>query len=147
LLELKAFSSTDRTYSGLPIVNNTCPTRLRVFPSQSMEEEYITNNPLLYTIGSVIIFLFTSCIFVLYDVMVERRQRKVMASARQTSAIVSNLFPSTVRDRLFHSSDDKASLKEYHGLDSWLYASNSGFNISGPIADFYPSATVMFADM
>jgi hypothetical protein len=44
--------------------------------------------------------VFTSLVFLLYDRLVERRQ-KVMSTAVQSSAIVSSLFPSQVRDRLF----------------------------------------------
>jgi hypothetical protein len=47
------------------------------------------------------IFLFTSLVFALYDRGVERRQRMVMTSAERSSTIVSSLFPSTVRDRLY----------------------------------------------
>jgi hypothetical protein len=43
---------------------------------------------------------FTSLVFLLYDRLVERRQKKVMSTAVQSSAIVSSLFPSQVRDRL-----------------------------------------------
>jgi hypothetical protein len=52
-----------------------------------MEEEYTTNSP-FFTVGAVIIFVFTSAVFVL------------MAIAVQTLAIVLSLFPSTVRDWL-----------------------------------------------
>jgi hypothetical protein len=147
LLELEAFLSETRTYSGLPIVNDTCPTRLRLFPSPTVEKEYITNNPLLFTIGSVLIFAFTSLVFLLYDWMVELRQRKVMATAVQTSAIVSSLFPSTVRDRLLFASSANKTVKQNHGIESWFFLHNGGNSESCPIADFYPNATVMFADM
>jgi hypothetical protein len=147
LLELKAFTSAQRSYSGLPLVNDTCPTHLRLYPSQSMEEEYITNSPLLFTVGAVIIFVFTSAVFVLYDWMVEQRQRKVMATAVQTSAIVSSLFPSTVRDRLLFASNDNSTFRQNNGIESWFFTKDIGGGRSRPIADFYPNATVMFADM
>jgi hypothetical protein len=52
-------------------------------------------------VAAVLIFVFTSLVFLLYDRLVERRQKKVMSTAMQSSAIVSSLFPSQVRDRLF----------------------------------------------
>jgi hypothetical protein len=92
----------------------------------------------------VLIFAFTSAVFLLYDWMVEQRQRKVMASAVHTSAIVSSLFPSTVRDRLFKADEDNAAFQQSSGLESFFFTHRSG---SRPIADLYASATVMFADM
>jgi hypothetical protein len=104
----------------------------------------VTNNPIIFTVCAVLIFAFTSAVFMVYDWMVERRQRKVMASAVHTSAIVSSLFPSTVRDRLFKRDDDDAALRQSLVLDSFAFGDTTG---SRPIADLYASATVMFADM
>jgi hypothetical protein len=129
-------------------VNDTCPTHLRLYPSQTMEDDYITSNPMLFTIGAVLIFVFTSATFLLYDWMVERRQQKVMATAAQSSAIVSSLFPSTVLDRLFPSGNGNTeSFKHAHGLESLLFNGFGGGGTSRPIADLYPSSSVMFADM
>jgi hypothetical protein len=44
-------------------------------------------------VAAVLIFVFTSLVFLLYDRLVERRQQKVMSTAMQSSAIVSSLFP------------------------------------------------------
>jgi hypothetical protein len=140
----ETFDKSQSIYSGLPIINDTCPFHLRLYPTAVLEDDYVTNNPIIFTVCAVLIFAFTSAVFLLYDWMVELRQRKVMASAVQTSAIVSSLFPSTVRDRLFKADEDDSNFRQSSGLESFFFTHRSG---SRPIADLYASATVMFADM
>jgi hypothetical protein len=73
---------------------------LRVYPSDVMEDVRHVRSRYLHSGGGAHL-VFTSLVFLLYDRLVERRQKKVMSTAVQSSAIVSSLFPSQVRDRLF----------------------------------------------
>jgi hypothetical protein len=57
---------------------------LRVYPSDVMDE-YVTSDPVIFTVAAVLIFVFTSLVFLLYDRLVERRQKKVMSTAVQFS--------------------------------------------------------------
>jgi hypothetical protein len=107
-----------------------------------MESDYRTRDPVLFTVCTVLIFVFTSAVFLTYDWLVEKRQKTVMSTAVHTSAIVSSLFPSTVRDRLFEADADPAG-----AFQGESYISLGDKVVSRPIADLYPSATVMFADM
>jgi hypothetical protein len=107
-----------------------------------MENDYKTNDPILFTICAVLIFAFTSAVFLVYDRMVEKRQRTVMSTAVQTSTIVTSLFPSTVRERMFETSADHDNM-----IQDEKYISFGDRMVSRPIADLYPHATVMFADM
>jgi hypothetical protein len=141
LLDLTSSATGNSRYSGVPVQNATCPFHLRVFPSQTTKNNSETNQPVLFTVCAVLIFAFTSLIFVCYDWMVERRQKKLMTTAAQSSAIVSSLFPETVRDRLFRTSQDDTQ-------STSTTTKNRKSNVSShPIADFYPHATVLFADM
>jgi signal transduction histidine kinase/FixJ family two-component response regulator len=63
-----------------------------------MENDYLTKNPAAFTVAAVLIFLFTSGVFLLYDVCVERRQRKVMNTAINSTANVS-LLEEKVKER------------------------------------------------
>jgi hypothetical protein len=129
----------------VPVVNDTCPFYLRLYPSQIMENDYKSNDPILFTICAVLIFVFTSAVFLAYDRLVEKRQKTVMTTALHTSAIVSSLFPSTVRGRLFDTDQD-INTGERTNLGESLISFGDKL-VSRPIADLYPSATVMFADM
>jgi signal transduction histidine kinase/ActR/RegA family two-component response regulator len=63
-----------------------------------MEDDYTTKNPATFTVAAVLIFVFTSGVFLLYDVCVERRQRKVMNTAINSTANVS-LLEEKVKER------------------------------------------------
>jgi hypothetical protein len=54
-----------------------CTYRVRVFPTKEMEDAYMTTTPLVFTIILCSTFLLTSLVFVVYDIVVEKRQKKV----------------------------------------------------------------------
>jgi Adenylate and Guanylate cyclase catalytic domain len=125
-----------------------------------LEGAFQTNSPIFFSLAAVSIFAFTSFIFLFYDWWVERRQKKVLGKAIASSDIVSSLFPSTVRDRLFgdsnmhqQSNHESNSNPLKSRMNSYLHdrkksdmnqPSNSS---SPPIADMFPEATVFFADI
>lgn len=100
------------------------------FPTQAMQEEFVTNEPVLYATMAGSIFLFATLVFAAYDWLVVRRQKKIIDRATKTGGIVSSLFPQTVRERLY----DQVDMTESAQSD-------------GTIADFFPSCTVLFIDI
>ena len=80
-----------------------CTYSFYVYPSRELEAAYETKRPVTFTIAVVVIFLEVIAVFVVYDWLVERRQKKVMDSAIRTNAVVNSLFPATVRDRLMEN--------------------------------------------
>jgi CHASE domain len=82
-----------------------CEYDLRIYPSTSLENRYITMKPLWYAFAINIIFVFTALTFLLFDYTVALRQRKITAKAKRTHAIVSSLFPSQVRDQMLHDAE------------------------------------------
>jgi hypothetical protein len=145
LLDLGSFSLERESYTGLPVVNDTCPYYLRLYPSKTMLNDYRSSDPILFTVCAALIFAFTSAVFLVYDRLVEKRQKTVMTTAVHTSAIVSSLFPSTVRERLFENDNDATGNEGPQPGESFVLLGDTV--VSRPIADLYPSATVMFADM
>jgi hypothetical protein len=161
----------DDRYSGLGVkakfasiikhnVSNTtehCEYDMAVYPTATLEETYRTNRPALYTCVVLMVFLFTALVFLLYDILVQRRQDKVMATAKRTNAIVSSLFPSNVRDRILQ---DAAEQAEADVKDKKAFGGGFGRNkfkdvfdednlepgetirqSSKPIADLYPEVS------
>eukprot|EP00934_Nitzschia_sp_Nitz4_P002739 Nitzschia sp. Nitz4//scaffold111_size72815//56756//60609//NITZ4_005798-RA/size72815-snap-gene-0.111-mRNA-1//-1//CDS//3329533204//2729//frame0 len=133
-----------------------CRYRFHVFGSQGLKNEYVNSEPVIFAVVTASVFLFTSIVFLVYDVVVARRQRKVMESANKTSAIVSSLFPRNVRDRLLDDAQRKKTLPTSGsvGMSSRLRVhsvlraeNNHPIESSKPIADLFPSATVMFLDI
>jgi len=145
--------------------NKHCEYDLRIFPSADIEALYRTNKPGLYTAIVVLVFVFTAMVFILYDYLVQRRQDKVMATAKRTNAIVSSLFPSNVRDRILADAKEQAEadieakrsggifgggggagknkLKEF--LDEDIAAKEKQVQAydTKPIADLFPNTTIM----
>ncbi|CAB9505095.1 natriuretic peptide receptor 2 [Seminavis robusta] len=132
-----------------------CRYKLSVYPSQDTEDEYVNNEPIIFTLIVAGVFLFTSLVFILYDWLVARRQRIVMDKAVQSTAIVSSLYPKQVRDRMFEqerndtSKQDnqwRRSVEKESRVDK-LASLNDSIKSDTPIADSYEACTVLFADL
>ena len=149
-----------------------CQYTMRIFPSADFADPYTSNKPVLYTVVVVLVFMCTALAFVLYDHFVQVRQVKVAAVAKQTNAIVASLFPSNVRDRILKDAEMQAQQElDAQGrgdfkfdaaaktqLKTFLDGNESGEGgdpdnhdssvfATKPIADLFPSATIMFADI
>jgi hypothetical protein len=138
---------TSLTFSGVGFDNEYCPFVVRVFPTSEMEDYYVTNKPAYYGLVIVVVFLFATGVFIFYDILVGVRQRKLYKRAEETSAVVNSLFPANVRDRLFPTENEPSQYafkKEKNCLEK---ESAQKRRRSLPIADLFPKATVMFADI
>jgi len=117
-----------------------------------MDAKYLNNDPVIFAVVLALIFIFTAAVFIAYDYAVKRNQRIVMESAVKNSTIVSALFPSTVRDRLYENETKKPKDSMFKGDNPMSALQNSvsgGFieDSGNPVADLYPNCTVLFADV
>lgn len=127
-----------------------CVYRLFVYPTTDYERGHMSNNPWLYALAVVCVFLFTASVFAAYDFSVQKRQKTVMQSATHTQAIVNELFPENVQRRMLEinkstaisGSNNKAKLSNF-----LLGIQNDQQGGSKPIADLFPAATIIFADI
>ena len=157
---LHKFSTGARTYSGVPFDNEYCPYNVAVYPSTMMQDNHTTNNPIIFTIVAVSIFLFTSLVFMVYDKLVEVRQKVVMKTAVRSTAIVSSLYPSNVRDRLFQpDAQEKEQAKKKKSGNDFQVGYNKADMLgtisadpststtlnrnTPPIADLYPEVSTV----
>jgi class 3 adenylate cyclase len=135
----------------------TCKYLIKIYPTKEFEEQYISNDPIIFAGMVLAVFLFTSAVFFLYDFIVRKRQAKIMAAAIQTNNIVSSLFPTSVRDRLYKSAApqleqpvvvSKSGSYSKKQMQSFLSSADQA-SIFGtdPIADLFPYATVIFIDI
>lgn len=67
-----------RSYTSVPLNTEVGKYTLRVFPSSETADGFLTSKPWLYTVIVVSVFLFTSCLFVAFVHVVERRQKIAM---------------------------------------------------------------------
>ena len=114
-----------------------------------MEAKHLTKDPVIYTVVVALIFLFTSALFLAYDLFVNRRQRLVKQRALASGAIVSSLFPDQVRNQLYEDNEMKNNRKnaspgaEFIAMSASLDGSEPG----RPNAHLYENTSVFFADI
>eukprot|EP00980_Cylindrotheca_fusiformis_P005913 scaffold1246_cov134-Cylindrotheca_fusiformis.AAC.5 len=130
---------TDVEKSELP--EGLCvPTlTLDLYPTKELELSFQTSRPTMYTAVVVAIFVFTSLVFLLYDYLVGRRQRKFMARIMRQEKIVSNVFPAAIRDRLYEG--------EQKGSKQGPLGGGGSGTGGAPLADLFLETTVVFADI
>jgi class 3 adenylate cyclase len=155
-VNLKEFAIRESKFSGAPIDQDFCPFTLNVYPSDDMKNDFTTSTPGMMTVAAICIFAFTSIVFAVYDCKVERRQKSVMNTATKTNAIVSSLFPASVREKMLN--DDEIKSKKTSAATreprSNIFSTSSSDDMhttsilsSKPLADLYPETTVLFADI
>ena len=141
----------DGSETGIVFDQTQCPYSLSVYPSQQYYNTFVGGQAALTSFAVAMVFIFTMCMFLVYDHVVEIRQRLVLAHATQSTAIVSSLFPKNVRDRLMqpHKNDKKGNnqhaMVPNHRLKTFL--SGGETNEGQPIADLFLNCTVFFADI
>jgi hypothetical protein len=143
-------------------INGHCQFRFFVYATDELVSDYQSSVPLILTIVVAATFLFMAVTFFMYDWFVQRRNNKVVEAAARSNAIVSSMFPDTVRNRLLDD-NDKSDLENDRGAKSRLKTfmvaaegqeddlemdDEDGIMYkSKPIADLFPETTIMFADI
>jgi hypothetical protein len=143
-------------HTGEIICSSTTFT-ITVYPTEQFEQNYATDEPLLYKIIVLAIFFLTILAFFVFDCLVQRRQSSIMNTALRQNALVSSLFPKNIQKQLMEDIDaeavknktGKAGLRSYlndEAAETEETALESGPK-SKPIADLFPETTIMFADI
>ena len=143
--------------------NEKCYYKLHLYPSDEFAKNHLSKRPVTFTIAVVVIFAGISTVFMIYDLMVEGRQAKLMSLAVRSGEIVNSLFPAAVRERLMIN-DKNGPKKSKYGTndhterDEQLAGMTAVFQAVGmvpggktglltdstPIADLFPKSTVLF---
>ena len=136
-----------------------CTVAQDIYPSQTLERVYDRRTPELFAGVVATTFVLVALVFYMYDVFVQKRNRKIVANAAQSSAIVTSLFPQHIRKQLMENRpQDQQNHNEKHTtsksrinslLSSSTHTNDRCTNKMGskPMADLYLNSTVMFADI
>ena len=156
--EFNAFEAIELNLEMYPNqVKGLCTHDLYLYPSSSFRETFDTNHPLTYASVVAMAFVVTAILLVVYDLMVNRRQIKVMKAASRTQAIVTSLFPKDIGRKLVEEAYSEGkptqsnTWKKPGGPDT--LRDNKPLNGDSPViskkplADFFPECTVMFGDL
>eukprot|EP00980_Cylindrotheca_fusiformis_P023107 scaffold10127_cov103-Cylindrotheca_fusiformis.AAC.2 len=146
------FTPKSSPISGIGFSEDYCPYKVSVYPSAKMEEKFETEEPAVFAGVVAGIFLFTLVVFLIYDILVERRQRYLAETASKSNAIVSALFPQIVRDRMFETEEKMTKQKgmKSSAVESSLDSNTlhgAGGREGAPIANLFTKSTVMFGDI
>uniref|UniRef100_A0A7S3DMI4 Guanylate cyclase domain-containing protein n=1 Tax=Entomoneis paludosa TaxID=265537 RepID=A0A7S3DMI4_9STRA len=157
--------------AGISGLEDHCQYTIDVYPTSEMEDSNTTNRPIIYTVVVLAIFFFASTVFFLYDIFVMKRQRVVQDTALRAMSIVTSLFPGNVADQLARDKleqdkkakeTEKLARRRKQAMASNFFGDPDDTNDpyaeeeeddedilieSKPIADLFPSATVLFADI
>ncbi|CAB9511379.1 Receptor-type guanylate cyclase gcy [Seminavis robusta] len=139
------------SYSTVPLHDTFGQYTLRVYPSQDTQNEYTSMQPIIFPVVVAVVFLLTAVVFMVFDFVVERRQRIVMEQALQSGALVNSLFPEQVQSRLYQENQIKKTTTG--DSNAWRKSLKSERDVVGgtagsrPIADHYDEVTVMFGDL
>ena len=96
-------------------------------------------------------FLLVAVAFFIYDLMVQRRNEKIVMNAARSNAIVSSLFPSQIRDRLIGANNEGNAVihKSPTNLKAFLNKKGTGNDNESfdtkPLADLFLEVSVIFA--
>jgi hypothetical protein len=79
--DLRFYSNEPSTYSGLPLDDSYCPMYISVHASAKVEAAHKTNKPWIFALVTACVFFLTVLAFMLYNYVVEHRQKIVLKSA------------------------------------------------------------------
>mmetsp|Transcript_18107 Transcript_18107/g.36476 ORF Transcript_18107/g.36476 Transcript_18107/m.36476 type:complete len:1137 (+) Transcript_18107:96-3506(+) len=127
-----------------------CLYSLTVYPSSGFVKGFDKNTPEIFAAVVACTFLLVGAIFIIYDVFVERRNKKLIQNSARTNAIVTQLFPGKIRDQLLQ--DDKPQPKQgtRAHFKSVVSGNTTGMDLtegSKPLAELFLETTVLFADI
>lgn len=156
-------------YSNLELQKSTpgaCLYSFHLTASKDFDAVFESNLPIVFAFVVAVIFLVMGITFFVYDSFVTRRNNKVMGAAMRSTAIVTSLFPSNVRDRLYDGAQAANHASSSAKLRRFMDKNGAGPAMDGlsqdgygdenhdavvletkPIADLFPETTVMFCDI
>jgi len=116
-----------------------CRFSVTVYPTAGFfKESLLSHTPKRFAAFVAATFLVMIATFAVYDIMAQRRKRKLIQTAARTNAIVTSLFPRNVRDRIIAPQEN---------VGETATPSRSPGLKGPPIADLYLETTILFADV
>lgn len=111
IYDVESFNDFEVSYLGTPFNKEYCPYTLSIYPTKTLESNFTSKSPTLFAILAAFVVAASSGVFLVYDILVQRRQNATEKSAAQSNAIVVSMFPSTVRDRILHGDTNIMALE------------------------------------
>jgi len=144
MLDLRKYAVKSSTYSGIPVADDVCPYYIRVYPSDTMKDDFVSSTPIYISVIAGIVLLSFAAMFLVYDKSVQRRQIMVSDDAAKSAAVVNSMFPKGITKRLM----EDQHISQNQRLKTFLSDGDAAnLQVAKPIADLFPHTTVMIADI
>ena len=139
-----------------------CLYDMTIYPTKQFEDSSMSNRPLLVSWAIILVFVFTSFAFMVFDCLVTKRQKNLLNTAMKQNALVNSLFPKNIQQKLMAEADatidadtknrngrgmSRKNLTTFLNDDQRSNSQKSDHLNSKPIADLFPDTTIMFADI
>lgn len=118
-----------------------CDVTFSVHPSSQYRDQNFSRSPMIISFVAFVFFVISTALL-LYNSYIQMKQQKIIAKASRSEAIVQSLFPINVRERLLV--DGRTEITANMDL---TYNEETERTDDGPIADLFPSCSVIFMDL
>ncbi|CAJ1940156.1 unnamed protein product [Cylindrotheca closterium] len=119
-----------------------CQFTMHLYPDTEFAELYLSSAPKDYGLSIAGCFGFMILVFSVYNGFVHKRNEKLIASAARSNAVVTSLFPENIRNKIVGDNNPR-NFHDLVGSGSDLVKDLT----RPPLADYFPVATVMYADI
>jgi Adenylate and Guanylate cyclase catalytic domain len=98
------FYSSISTNTTIPPLPGQCLYTYHIYATDELKASYETKIPLVLSLLVLFVFILMTLCFCTFDLCVRRRNLQIVTEKSHSDAIISSLFPSNVRDRLYEQS-------------------------------------------
>jgi len=113
--------------------------KLTAYSSAKYEDASISSLPLVVSLLIGLVFLTVMLFFYIYDRFVKRRNDLVIDAAARSNAVLLELFPKNVRDRMLKEKENERKISGF--------VNKGKLREDQPNADLFTDTTIMFADI
>ena len=117
------------TFPGVTLNQDYCSYTVKVYPTDDLFEEHVTNLSLYFVSCVVAMFLLTIGLITWYGWQVDHQHFLIMEHAQHATNIVASMFPEEVRERLFQDKDNDDTTG--NGEDDILKKQRKASTLSG----------------
>ena len=82
---------------------------MHIYPSHTFEASYDSNIPEIYAVVVACTFILVAIVFLIFNWFVNRRNEKLVVSAARSNAVLTAMFPTTIRDRIIEENNNNDS--------------------------------------
>jgi hypothetical protein len=100
-------NSTKYPHGSCKFNEDYCPYSIAVYPTEALHEDHITSDPEVYAISIAVVIIVITLISLAYDLIVQRRMKRIMLAAQNRHDLLTKLYPTNVREILLREEKER----------------------------------------